>query len=335
LSNCFDSKSEEEQRIRNVCTDEDSPNSRCNNIHLGYGVPGTILEMPGGCGPGRYAVAKSMRQSRNQSLPHHLVHKRNDASPLVVYDIVFDCNFTRVPRASGDSIMRIDFSNEGYWDSVVDRPGDLCKTKRDHDEFRENRKRWLEDEWRDSYHNGAMSRDELHRRWFGNDVLSWLANLAGLGQAKITKELPTVEGILNVILIDQQFLCPIGPALTQASLKANLKGQVTVDTTFGLTITATLAFRPDLSQSCLYFKNEGEITASFTLDSVASISYSSGDIKPIGLDNFPGVTFRVPGIVTIGPNLAIYASVQAAVTIAGHLQADITIAPWDTQRTYP
>lgn len=333
LFDCFDAESEEEQTIRMICTDG-SPNSKCDDIHLGYGAPGTILSMPNGCGPGRYAVAKSMEISNNQSLPHHL--RKRDFGGARVYDLTFDYDFARVPRAFGDSQMRLDFSNEeGYWDSVVDRPGQR-KTKRDISEFRGDRKRWLEDEWRDAYHFGSMSREELHKRWFGSDVLSWLANLVGVGQAKVTEELNhSVDEILNVILIDQQFSCPIGQAQAQASVKANLKGQVTVDSSFGLTIIATLAFPPDLSNSYLYFKNKGKVTATFTLDAVASISYSSGDIKLIGLDDFPGATFRVPGVVTVGPNIAVYASADAAVTLAGHLQADITVAQWDIQQTYP
>jgi len=39
--------------------------------------------------------------------------------------------------------------------------------------------------------------------------------------------------------------------------------------------------------------------------------------------------------VTVGPNIAVYASADAAVTLAGHLQADVTIASWTIQQTYP
>lgn len=193
-----------------ICTDS-SEHSRCNDIYLGYGAPGTILEMPDGCGHGKYAVAKSLEVSENQSLPHHLA--KRDFGDARVFDLTFDYDFRRVPRAFGDSQMRIDFSNEeGYWDSVVNRPGD-SKIKRDMSEFRRDRKRWLEDEWRDAYHFGALSRDELHKRWFGSDVLSWLAELIGVGQAKVTEELNhSVDETLSVILIDQQFSCPIGQA---------------------------------------------------------------------------------------------------------------------------
>lgn len=91
----------------------------------------------------------------------------------------------------------------------------------------------------------------------------------------------------------------------------------------------------DISQSYLYFRNKGEVSIDFKLDAVATISYQSGDIKLIGLDNFPGATFRVPGVVTVGPNIAVYASADAVLSVAGHLEADVTVAKWDIQQTYP
>lgn len=41
------------------------------------------------------------------------------------------------------------------------------------------------------------------------------------------------------------------------------------------------------------------------------------------------------GIVTVGPNIAVYASADAAVTVAGQLQAAVTIASWEIQQVYP
>ena len=331
---CLDNKSEEAQTVRILCTDE-SDNSRCNDIHKGYGAAGTIVEMPMGCGPGKYAVVKSMDHSKNQSLPHHL-RKRNVQG--TVYDLTFDYNFKRVPRAFGDSQMRIDMSNEeGYWDSVVDRPGQKKKKRNEMVDFRLNRKRWLENEWRDAYHFGALDRDELHKRWFGEDVIAWLAELVGVGQASVTNEYHhTVSEDLSVILIDEQFgPCAVGQATAQGNLKATLDAHVQIDTSFGLTIIATLGFPPDLSNSYLYFKNDGQITATFNLDAVATLSYSSGDVQMIGLDSFPGATFRVPGIVTVGPNLAIYGRVDATLTVAGNIQASAELGSWQIQQTYP
>ena len=61
-----------------------------------------------------------------------------------------------------------------------------------------------------------------------------------------------------------------------------------METSFGLTIITTLKEGLDLSRSYLYFRNGGEVRAKFELDAVASITYSTGDIKLIGLDDFPG-----------------------------------------------
>ena len=62
---CDDAVPEGEHTVQIVCTDF-SENSNCHKIHLGHGVPGTILQMPQGCGPGKYAVAKSMEPAKRQ-----------------------------------------------------------------------------------------------------------------------------------------------------------------------------------------------------------------------------------------------------------------------------
>lgn len=173
---CFDG-GEAEHTVRMTCTN-DASDSNCHKIHLGRGVPGKILEMPGGCGPGRYAVAKSLEVSANQSLPQHL-RKRGIES--VVYDLTFDYNFHRVPRDLGKTQVRIDYSNQpGYWDGVVDKAA-THQRKRDLSEHRNNHKRWLEEAWREDMHGGHLDHDELHKRWFGSDVLDWLKGILGGG----------------------------------------------------------------------------------------------------------------------------------------------------------
>ncbi|KAI1146352.1 hypothetical protein F4825DRAFT_199383 [Nemania diffusa] len=157
--------SQEAQTIQMVCTDI-SEDSNCYKIGLGHGVPGTILQMPSGCGPGKYAVAVEMTKSRNLILPRSLT--RHLSHSPVVYDLTFDYDFSRVPRDMGDTQMRIDFSNEvGYWDEVVAAAVSKRKSKRSLDDFRGNHVRWLEEEFREDAHYGLVERSELHERWFG------------------------------------------------------------------------------------------------------------------------------------------------------------------------
>lgn len=108
-----------------------------------------------------------------------------------------------------------------------------------------------------------------------------------------------------------------------------------VATSFGLTLITTLKLPLDLSQSYLYFKNKGDVSAVFTLDAVGKAVFSSGDFKIAGLDNFPGATFSIPSLVTVGPNFILNAAVDAEVTLAGHLESRVDIASWDIQQTYP
>ncbi|KAI9777432.1 MAG: hypothetical protein M1816_004722 [Peltula sp. TS41687] len=37
--------------------------------------------------------------------------------------------------------------------------------------------RWLEEAWSEDMHGGTLSRDALHKRWFGSDIIDWLEGL--------------------------------------------------------------------------------------------------------------------------------------------------------------
>ncbi len=121
----------------------------------------------------------------------------------------------------------------------------------------------------------------------------------------------------------------------QANLLAQAKTNVKVSTSFGLTIITKLGTPLDLSQSYLYFKNKGEVSATFTLDAVGRAKFETGDKELLGLQNFPGATFGIPKLLTVGPNFKLFGAVEASVTLAGHLESRVDIAKWDVQQTYP
>ena len=275
LFECNDAVSEGEHMIKMICTDNsEEDSSGCGKIHLGHGAPGTILEMPNGCGPGKYAVAKSLTPSSDQNLPKHLV-KRYPHKPTV-YDLTFDYDFRRVPRDLGDTQMRIDFSNEvGYWDSVVEAAAGTKKSKRSLDDYGRNHKRWLEDEWRDDLHHGGLSEEELHKRWFGSDIIDWIKKLLSTGVSP--SHTHNLDETFTAILVREEFECPVGGVTVRANVLAQAQGHVQVSTTFGLTIITKLSLPLDLSQSYLYFANKGKVEAIFTMDALAQVQYSSGD----------------------------------------------------------
>lgn len=87
-------------------------------------------------------------------------------------DLTFDYDFHRVPRDMGDTLLWIDFSNEPeYLDRVVDEPARRKKVKRRGlNGVSGSHKRWLEEEWRKDAHLSNLAPEELHRRWFGEQV---------------------------------------------------------------------------------------------------------------------------------------------------------------------
>ncbi|KAF7510841.1 hypothetical protein GJ744_005941 [Endocarpon pusillum] len=338
LYNCKGGTSEEERTIQMFCTDF-SEDSNCHKIGLGHGVPGTILELPAGCGAGRYAVAKSMAPAKNQTIPHRLRKRVLDGYKPTVYDLTFDYEFRRVPRDVGDTHMRVDFSNkDDYWDNVVAAAASKkLKGKRSLADVGGNHKRWLEEEWRDDFHGGVLSHEELHKRWFGSDALAWLINLV---KPEIKNEfMHNVKDQFIAKLIDDEVTCGSGNAKFEAHILVQALTDVSISTSFGFTLITKLNFDSpgsplDLSQSYLTFSNEGKVTATFTLEALIRVSYESGE-KTIVTLPFPGATFRVPGIVTIGPSVRVVGEFNAGLTLSAEVETKVDLASWEVRQTYP
>ena len=327
--NCQDRETEGEHTVQMVCTDV-SADSNCYKIGLGHGVPGTLLQMPVGCGPGKYAVAKSMTPSK-KDVPAHL--QKRLINPIV-YDLTFDYDFTRVRRDLGDTQMRIDFSNKkNYWDNVVAAAASgKRKSKRSLADVGGNHKRWLEEEWRYDYHFGAATPEVLHKRWFGKDVIDWLK---GIINPKITKEFThDIDEVLTAKIVDDSWSCGTGEAKFDGHVLVQALTHLKVSTSFGFTLITTLSLPLDLSQSFLTFSNSGEVTATFTLEALARVRYDTGDREIISLP-FPGATFRVPGIVTIGPSVRVLGSFNAGLTLSAEIETKVDIASWDVEQTLP
>lgn len=330
---CDGTTAEKEHTVNIVCTDF-TPESTCGKISLGHGVPGTILQMPRGCGPGKYAVAKTMFPAQGDHgvlLPRHLKHLR--ALKPVVYELTFDYNFARVPTDMGTTQMRVDFSNQDdYWNTVVN--GSVTRKKRDLGrrtlaDVGGNHVRWLEEEFRDDMHLNKIDRRELQERWFGTSILQWLAQLV---KPQITREFRhTYDDTVTAKLIDETWSCPAGEG-SNVAYKGHLLAQallnVKVESSFGFTLIVEKMSVPlDLSQSYLTLYNRGEVTGIVTLEAVAKVLYEKHSVI-LNLP-FPGASLRIPGIATLGPQLTVEGSIDASLTMAGIVETKLQIAKWD------
>ncbi|KAJ6785998.1 hypothetical protein PWT90_07634 [Aphanocladium album] len=341
---CNDSVSEGEHTVRMVCNDH-TADSNCHKIGLGHGVPGTILQMPKGCGPGKYAVAKSMAPAPGKDhvklLPRHLSHLAG-LEP-VVYELTFDYDFHRVPRDLGDTQMRIDFSNqEDYWKNIVagsvnrkrDVNGRKRLAKRTLEDVGGNPVRWLEEEFRDDFHFDKIASRELQERWFGKSILEWLAALV---KPEIRREFTyKYDDSVTAKLFDESWDCPgsvegvnyDGHLLAQAVL------DIEVETSFGFTlIVESLTLPLNLDKSYLTFYNKGRVTGVVTLEALARVTYEK---KKVILNlPFPGASFKIPGIATIGPQLTVEGSIDASLGMAGLVETKLEIAKWEVRQVMP
>ncbi|KAK8093699.1 Glycosyl hydrolases family 18 protein, partial [Apiospora hydei] len=266
-------------------------------------------------------------------LPRHLSNLAH-LKP-VVYDLTFDYEFERVPRDLGSTQMRIDFSNQDdYWDTVVagsvSKKRDLSLDNNDRSnaglarrslaDVGGNHVRWLEEEFRDDYHLSKIDKRALHERWFGKSVLEWLAQLI---KPEIKREfMHRYDDTVTAKLVDDSWDCTRGDVRYDGHVLAQALLNVRVESSFGFTLIVNDLSKTPLSmdQSYLTFYNKGEVTGVITLEAVARVSYEKKSI---------------PGIATIGPQLTVEGSIDAALAMAGTVETKLEIAKWEVRQVLP
>jgi chitinase len=226
---------------------------------------------------------------------------------------------------------------QGYWDNIVAAAGEgqkKTRRRRSLNEVNRNHKRWLEEEWNDDFHLDKLSHPELHRRWFGKNILDWLN---GLFKTEVKTDVGLTKNIqetFTAILLHEKYECQMEYGKMEGILDARASATVDISTTFGMTIITTLSLPLDLSQSYLYFKNKGEVTAVFKLDARGNAIFDSGDFELANIP-VPGAGFRIPKIMSVGPSFRLYASTNAEINMVGTVEARVKIAQWDIKQTYP
>jgi chitinase len=327
-----DDVGEHRQTVKAVCTDS-SKDSNCDIIFRG-GVPTTVVEMPAGCGPGKYAVAVSMTDSVNHTHLHHRLEKRGLRNARV-YDFSFDYDYSPIEkRAQSNVLVRVDYSDDpGYWGEIVSKHHD--KRKRDLEvetNFGGDHKAWLEHQWH--LEKRSTDKDELHRRWWSGNVKEWWDKQRDI-DVDYTGVRHRVREELPVTLFDENLKCPQFPEWVE-DLYFRAKAKLTVDiqTAAGVTVIGKLGDLKSFDESSAWFHTQGSIEAALTFEAMGKLSFHTGQMEVFGASNF-GASFRVPGLVTVGPDFRILASIAGDASLHLTSSYKVNFAKWDYSMRYP
>jgi chitinase len=131
-------------------------------------------------------------------------------------------------------------------------------------------------------------------------------------------------------IIDERLTCPNFDAVLEVYAQAHVEASVN----YGFTLITKLEWPIDLSDSYLYFRTRGEVTARFVVDAAVRAFFNTGNREIFAADKF-GATFSIPGIVTIGPNFKLLGQLEGSALLGVKFQSLVKLAEWDIQQTYP
>ncbi|KAL2859873.1 uncharacterized protein BJX67DRAFT_338240 [Aspergillus lucknowensis] len=261
------------QTARIACMN-DGEDSNCDDMLLN-GLEGTIVKMPKNCGPGTYAVARSLEVSQNQSLPDHVLAKRDSTRPVM--DLSFDYNFEKIKRADDKVYIRLDYANVyRYWEQVF--AGNPVRRSLNPDL---NPRFWSEDEdeWKKLYGKLTEKEDDYYTE------LPREIDASLYGTSKTCH-----EG-------DEQFL------------KLDVEGSAGAKAKYGFTMVGTLD--PwDIQESYAFLG--ADIQADLKLSVTANTGLNADRIveelwqTPLRMQRF-----YEPGIASIAPQFRVFAGVEA------------------------
>ncbi|KAH9230227.1 glycoside hydrolase family 18 protein [Colletotrichum gloeosporioides 23] len=317
---------EKRQTVRAVCTDN-SKASNCGLIHKGRGVAETVIEMPEGYGPGRYAMAVSLSPSSNQTMPHRLVKRRPELDDAQVYDLTFDYDFSPLRRRAGGSnvLIRIDYSDDpGYWsDIVAAAPTKIRRSKRQieeevHRHHDGSYKKYMYHLWSiDKRSTPEHKLHELHSRWFSKSgsIKDWIDRLRNVDEEyELVRH--RVNQQIRWDLYDETISCQIKGVDTTGYFKAWADLNINIETSALVTLIGNMGDLSSFDESHVLFRNSGSVKASLNMEALVNLHFLTGKVQLFGLQNF-GATFTVPGIVTIGPNFRVLGQLQGTATLHG------------------
>ncbi|KAF9784244.1 hypothetical protein IL306_007712 [Fusarium sp. DS 682] len=281
------------QTARVVCLSEDVEG--CFSL-MARGVEGTIVEMPDNHVP---LVSKSPkvglfsryigrdkeylhRYSADQSIPSSKHSRR--AATSKVFDFTFDRNLNHARSDSGNTKVRIDYSNVGgYWDAAVDSPGI-------------------------DYDDKALTH-RIEKRFFAERNADWRTLSSSVKTREYKGDIPIDEDVDEPLFWDTAEDCEFNGKDYEIGFGAHVGGKVRAYLKYGFTIVVSSRCFPSLNIFSLAdtFTVKASITNAFDIEEAngwievegeTDLEFSVGgvgqvDLKKAGKGN-PAMTENKP-----------------------------------------
>ncbi|KAF5329772.1 hypothetical protein D9619_009132 [Psilocybe cf. subviscida] len=273
--------SDQPQQVTAYCSKSiDDTDSGCGHVFIGKAIH-TIVRMPKTCGLGPYARVVSLEPHPDQTVvPPY--HASQQKS--LVYSLSFDYNFAAIPEENGPVL-----------DAMINSAPDDGTTS-----TRRNAKR--------DFHQP----EGLEKRWFG-PFDAWLKKLNTITSTKALSQ--NFHWSDTYTIFHQEEQCPH----FMSSLDISVSGHASFLASFGYYLEATVV-PPEIQQAYLFAKSEASASATFTIEALAGIDFSSDRSELISF-GFPGLYY--PGLLTLGPSLHIYGQLIGELSMSGKLEATI------------
>ncbi|KAG7415033.1 Killer toxin subunits alpha/beta [Fusarium oxysporum f. sp. rapae] len=246
------------QTARVVCLSEDVEG--CFRL-MDRGVEGTIVEMPDNCAPNTLARAISLQESHDQSIPSSKHTRR--AATSKVFDFTFDRNLNHARSDSGNTKVRIDYSNVGgYWDAAVDSPGI-------------------------DYDDKALTH-RIEKRFFAERNAEWRTMSSSVKTREYKGDIPVDEDVDEPLFWDTAEDCEFNGKDYEIGFGAHVGGKVRAFLKYGFTIVASITNAFDVEEANGWIEVEGEADLEFSVGGVGQV-----DLKRAGKGN-PAMTENKP-----------------------------------------
>ncbi|KAK0560437.1 hypothetical protein OC861_006279 [Tilletia horrida] len=282
--------------------------SGCSHVMTG-GAQHTIIRLPKTCAKGNWARIDFLDEHHDHTvLPQS--HMAKVPAGEKVYRMRFDYNFAAVPASNGPVYMRIDASDIiGYWDEIVDTP----MSKR-HVVRGTPLSNCTTAQQKRSLHDPELCAPAPKKRWWGafKDWINRIANTIGAAGLQNAKHYSFAQVFT---IFHQEEKCTINGVDYASSMDISATLNANADLQYGLYVQGTVV-PPAITSAYLDFNIAASGSATLKLEALAAAHYSSGNLELLRV-GFPGLSY--PGLVTVGPSLAVYGELEGDISLQGTL----------------